>query len=488
MAPPELLSSSDAIATLSGEDIPSEYADEDATYLHDRKIAALREVGAIADASDSLAARADGIIDALPADGRLDVEELVRMEEPPYVDALFPEERAALPQLWALMEVPAVAPVQFAFDPLPRLEIEDRTIDPTGLDYPVLSVEEFPAEVHNALRRVQRLHDHDGNDTTVAREDLMGALDSPGPFSAEELQQVEAALALQHERATSPLSAITAVTAPGVSESETTLDGLTLARLTEITLREEREFEDRNGSNYRYRVAIELAASTTTHPVLADEQRLLLVHTGLANDHAYEDDRSTTEPGLHLVETYEDGVRVDVMWAELPSLGPATSSIDLSDRAGHRFEALDGTPLHQNLRDVGYEWRPSTDLRSRTYAEYTWDDAVEPSTEDTTDRLGETRLPFSTLPPGRYATSHPDGGELFLDVFPEGAFRMVYGDTSAWARPGGEVETSALRAYRLRAPLGDQEVTFATQDGTLSVNMAVRVVHAATLVPADRIQ
>src|SRR5690242_15993021 len=95
----------DALVTrVSGSAIPSAYVDPHATYFSARSIATLADVGALRGALASLAQRADGIIAAQPADGRVSTNELLRLEQPGFIQTLFPEEKAALPLFWKLME------------------------------------------------------------------------------------------------------------------------------------------------------------------------------------------------------------------------------------------------------------------------------------------------------------------------------------------------------------------------------------------------
>ena len=89
----------DAFSTVKGSDIPSAHVDATKSYLLSRTIETLQTVGALDMVEARLAARVDGIIANMPADGKLHLAELVRMEDPGIHASLFPDEVAALPRL-----------------------------------------------------------------------------------------------------------------------------------------------------------------------------------------------------------------------------------------------------------------------------------------------------------------------------------------------------------------------------------------------------
>ncbi len=463
MAPPEVLGKADAVATLSGGDIPSSFVDEDATYLHDRSIAALHDVGAIADASHSLAVRADGIIDALPADGRLDVEELVRMEQSPYFDSLYPEEQDALGTLWPLLEVPDTPPAAFAFDDLEVLTSDDRTAEPVGLEYPAsLEVFDFPSAMHDAIRRGQLLYNADGDDGTVTFDDLEDALANPGTFTLGEIRLIELARDWYHDKALSPLSARVGVTPPDIGEDDVAIGDMALHRDWEVRVeetREQRTYE--TGLIHEFVVNVDLVREVTVAPDLSAAQQWLIIDTAEEGDTVLDNDSFSAPAGSYLVELWDDGARVATMWAELPALGVEEESLDLSDYWGHAFETLDGVELHRNLRStetlnrtgpLGTRYRPSQ-------AAYTWDLEPEDDPTEVSRRIiRNTAFVESELRPGRYAFS--DFEDTFFDVFPEGALRLHHEGETTWLRPGRERARYAETARYPRLVLDDATVLF----------------------------
>ena len=463
MAPPEVLGKADAIATLSGVDIPSGYVDEDVTYLHDRSIAALHDVGAIADASHSLAVRADGIIDALPADGRLDVEELVRMEQSPYFDSLYPEEQEALGVLWPLLEVPDSPPVAFTFEALEALEVDDRTVEPTGLDYPAsFEVFDFPNSMHDAIRRGQLLYDADGDDATVAFEDLEEALANPGTFTLGEIRLIELARDWYHDKAISALSARVAVTSPEVGGDDVVLGDMVLRRDWEVSVQETRERRTYEVQPlHAFVVDVNLVREVTIAPDLSAAQQWLIIDTASEGDTVLDNGSFSAPAGSYLVELWDDGTRVAAMWADLPALGVAEESLELSDYWGHVFETLDGVELHRNLRSTETLNRtgPAGDRYRPSQAAYTWDLEPEDDPADVSTRIvRDTTFVETDLRPGRY--SFPDFEDTFFDVFPEGALRLHHEGETSWLRPGRVRERYQETSRHPRLVLGDTTVAF----------------------------
>src|SRR5262245_51832593 len=95
----------DAVTSIPGSSIPSAYVDPNLDYLIARRIGSLQQVG-LSSVAISVALRVDGIIANMPTDGQLHVAELVKMEQPDLFASLFPDEQAALPLLWHVLEEP----------------------------------------------------------------------------------------------------------------------------------------------------------------------------------------------------------------------------------------------------------------------------------------------------------------------------------------------------------------------------------------------
>ncbi|MEM6293949.1 MAG: hypothetical protein AAGA54_21915 [Myxococcota bacterium] len=465
MAPAKVGGKADAIATLTGADIPSDFADDDAMYLHDRSIYALQQVDGLPGVLSSLAERADGIIDALPADGRLDVEELVRMEESPYFDLLFPEEQAALPDLWPLLEVPDSAIETVGFDDFAPLEIEDRSIDPGELELPQwLQINDFPAQLRDSLRRMELAFDDDGDDDTVSIEDIDGAIAAPGAFTPSELAHIEAAREHYLLQGESTLAAITAVPTPGVMADEVAIGDITIARSSNTEIHESRRWSRSNNNSYSYSVNMEVEQDRSTWPVLEEGQQLLIIESLDENDRVLEANPQRVQAGVYLVELWQDGERLDTQWIELPELGASQEHLDIRERVGHALETFDGEPLQSNVRSAS--WSSSTWNTSR-FASFTWDLGPEEPTGDVDASIvAQLALPRTTYTPGRYVAQDNEGNDIVLDIFPEGPLRATYNGATSWMYLNSNGSSEAW-ARRHTAQTGDRYVHYQVVENRL---------------------
>jgi hypothetical protein len=97
------------IARRPGSAIRSRYANASALYFSARRIDTLAQVGGLAGPALAVARRADGVIANQPSDGRVAIDELFKLEQPGFINRLFPEERAALGTIWTLMQTVGTA-------------------------------------------------------------------------------------------------------------------------------------------------------------------------------------------------------------------------------------------------------------------------------------------------------------------------------------------------------------------------------------------
>jgi hypothetical protein len=171
------------ITRVSGSTTGSNYADGSKTYLSVRTIVTLARVGALNGVLHDVALRADGIIANQPADGRVSLKELVRLEEPTIFGTLFPEEKAALPKIWELMETTSSGATALpAVGPLPAVAALDQSQPAGTLTEPTeLDIASLPGDLQAIARRVQLSLNADGNASTIALADLTAALASPAP-------------------------------------------------------------------------------------------------------------------------------------------------------------------------------------------------------------------------------------------------------------------------------------------------------------------
>lgn len=111
----------DGAQLLKGSDIPSQYVDPGKTYVRSRYTWNLRDVGALTDAAERAAKKADAIVPNVQPNNALEAAELVAVEHAS--GTLTPDEEAALPLLWSWLEVPDVEQHIPSFD----LSVEDRS-------------------------------------------------------------------------------------------------------------------------------------------------------------------------------------------------------------------------------------------------------------------------------------------------------------------------------------------------------------------------
>lgn len=434
MAPAEVAGKADAPGTLLGSDIPSDFVDEDSAYLRRRVISSLEEVGALDEATSSLASRADGVVAALPTDGALDVEELVRMEESPFFDLLTADEQDAFPVLWALFEVPDTPVVEVSLE-AEAFEIEDRSSDPGALQLPETRLlSEFPAAYRPTLERLQLAFDDDDDAGTVSLDDLDEALATPAPFTPAEIADLEAARQDFLDTGTTAASAVLAVPTPTLSivEDSVAVGEVVFARTSETSISETRSIVDNPGAlNTRtFNVELTVERTSTEWPQLGNGQTVIALETSTNRERVLREDAGHLSEGLYLVELWDGGERVSAEWASLPRLSPDVATLEIPERVGHEFEAFDGEPFVRALKRT-----TDTDASSGHVwtAHYRWNVSGQEHTEGTIipTTVERTELPDVSLLPGRYRV---ELGEqpVFLDLFPQGAARATLGDEVRW--------------------------------------------------------
>lgn len=439
IAPPQASGKADAPGTLSGADIPSSFVALDASYLHRRSIRALEDVGALDEGELGLATRADGIIAALPTDGRLDIEELVRMEESPFFDLLQPEEQAAFPALWALFEVPETPVIEVEFEAAP-FELEDRTTDPDQLQLPDwVAVQDFSEDLRETLDRAQLAFDDDDDEGTVSLADLDEALLVPAAFTPAEVSDLESARLEFLNFGESAASAVVALPRPTLREveDEVLVGDVVFARVAETTISETRSIKDLPGALYRrtYDVDLEVERKTTQWPVLEYGQHVIAIETSEDREHLLRPEPAHLSGGVYLVELWEGGERTGAHWAALPQLAPNIATLHIPERVGHDFEAPDGEPFVRVLHDT-------TDFNSTSgdtgTASYRWNVSGQEHTDGVVLPVvvERTELPVAPLLPGRYGVEL-NGNEVSLDLFPQGAARATLGVETMWMRLHG---------------------------------------------------
>ncbi len=169
-----------------GNSISSPNVDPSMTYFDGRRLDHLEAVGGLSPDARAVADRVDGIIDSLPVDGRDQIDEMLRMEQPSYIATLFPNEKVLLPTLWKSLELDAVTPATAGsyttLAPLDSLVRLDTTVGGLDLTQPI-DIARLPADVQTIAQRIQLVLNSDSDTTTISLADVRQAIADPGRFT-----------------------------------------------------------------------------------------------------------------------------------------------------------------------------------------------------------------------------------------------------------------------------------------------------------------
>lgn len=194
-AEPEVeLRESEAVERQDGSSFNSAFADATKTYLSKRRIDTLINVGALEDASLTLANRVDGIIASQPANGYLSTAELLTMEHPDFIKYLHATEKAEMATLWGLLETTSATPTAFTLRPTQAADFKEAIVEPgTSLPDPgPYPIAQLPVDAWRApAERLELGSDEDADPSTVSLADLLGAIAAPWAFLPEEITWFE---------------------------------------------------------------------------------------------------------------------------------------------------------------------------------------------------------------------------------------------------------------------------------------------------------
>ena len=300
------------ITRISGSKISSAYASPNATYLSVRSLDTLGQVGALGGVVGALARRADGIIANQPADGRVSVKELLRLEKPDVLKTLFAEEKAALPQVWALLETVNAAPtVTPNVATLPALQVTDVSTPAGTLTPPAtLTVASLPPELQTIASRVELSYDKDNDDTTVAASDLVAALAKPGPYTPAEIERIKQIQATFAARASSSYRAIAQVTAPfAKSTSLGTFGSVSLSVEDGLFVTEGSTMDDNRGRAEQFSSRLYGGVARTVKLQTTGEVKVVLVYEKTEKEVVVDPSNVALQTGTTTLEVWSGGVR-----------------------------------------------------------------------------------------------------------------------------------------------------------------------------------
>lgn len=389
------------IVLRTGSQIDAAGTRNDRTYVNERNIRVLKEVAALDETKTDLFVRADGITDALPRDSRIQSEELERLAKPTYANALFPEEKVALPQLWRFMEWPTST-----LAPLPTLppalnSTEKVTLAPRIDFNQAINIELLPRALQESASRSQLVQDQDQTPTTISIPDIENILANPGPFMPKELKDLKSAIGfirnhLIDANDISQMKATTLVPQLGTQRFSIPETNDVLAFSVRTNLVERPSSEKLTLSRETY-LSIDLAPGQKA--VILDDENIEALFT--------QSDAMQIKPGIHRFELWENGERTLTKDIDVGAkLGE--ESIDL-DAFNHTIKDEAGNALHRHANGGSYRFSTSPLLN-------------QPA----------KRLP---VPAGSYEVTLPNVGDVAVHVFPDGAIRVDLAQEKMWLAP-----------------------------------------------------
>ena len=418
------------ITRVSGASIASPNVDKTKSYLSERGISTLDTLGALPGALGSLARRVDGILGAKSADGRFSVSEILRMEQPAYIRTLFPDEKAALPRLWALLETTPADPTPVTIAGLPALSVVDVSTPATVPVKPAkLAIGSLPGVLLAPARRLEMIDDSDGDPETITEADLGDPLGDPAPWTADEIDAFTQIQQLFITRAGTRLNY--ALQVPTPTQRSVSVAALGPAKLVlEQGIRYEESRSalvlplDPISGVVR---ALQAQRSAKVRVDLGTASQLVLLDINSETERVVTGDLSWEFSGTAVAEIWSGGARLGSYRLSLPKVAATSDQLQLDDYVDYQLVA-GGKPLVRNpVRTVVDKTVWYTSYRSS----YTFDESARPPDSVDYTALSVLETPTPSLLPGRYELSVPalGVGTCKLDLSPSGAV--------AFTRPGG---------------------------------------------------
>lgn len=421
---------SELITRVQGSTIASPNVDKTKVYLSVRSISTLESLGALSGPLGTLARRVDGVIGAKPADGRFSVAEILRMEQPSYIRTLFPDERAALPALWALLETTPLDPTPVNVANLPAFAPADASAPATvPLKPPKLAISTLPSALQTDARRLEMIVDSDGDRETITEADIDDPLRDPDPWTADEIDAFKAIKQLFIARAGTTLKYALQVPAPfSVKNTVATWGGVTLD--VEQSLR----YEETRGATFFHgssdsSLDVSLNARRASRAVLnlLPGQRLVLIDINSETERLVSGELSWEFDGTVVAEVWSGSTRVGSYRAALPKISTVDERVDLQAYVDYQLLS-GGTPLVKNATTAGVRYDTYYTQYSATFTFDTTALSRPPGVDAAA--LDKLATPKSSLLPGRYEMAVSGlGGTCKLDISPQGVVTFT--------RPGG---------------------------------------------------
>ncbi|MGE5182025.1 MAG: hypothetical protein ACM31C_08180 [Acidobacteriota bacterium] len=423
--PPGGTGKADGYTTLKGSDIPSAFVDPNKYYMMSRNIANLNTVSALDMVEAPLAKRIDGIIANMPADGLINLAELVRMENPAIHSSLFPQEQAALPKLWKLFEAPSTNDV--VYGPKDNFGVLDDSYPPAAAVPPAsLAISALPTDLQAPAQRLENVYNSDSDATTVTLADLASGIANPAAFTQAEVTAFASIQAVFRDQAVAQSDAKLVVSpAPGTFAVDATLGPATFHMAGTTTIDEQRQ----DYSNYLTSTLTATQAVATTVALAAGTQ-LVVIDQDAGTETVFGAGTVPSLPkGQFVFEAWNGGQRTFSTNATLPLMTSKQQS-QLSDKLDYTL--MSGlTPLVRNLNSATVTYNGYTYYT----VHYTFDTTtIAPPANANQQAVTATSSPAVKIPVGRY--SFPTSRTTFY-VYPNNVVWLNYGGTMYRMLPTG---------------------------------------------------
>ncbi len=448
--PDDVGGKADAFTTIKGSDIPSAFVDANKSYLLSRKIASLQAVGAFDMVEDRLAQRIDGIIANMPADGRLHLAELVRMETPAIHDSLFADEKAALPKLWKMVEAPDADVL--VTGPDVTFGVLD-TATPPGPAVPpsLLAITSLAADLQTPATRLQNKYNADNNATTVMLADLDNAIANPGAFTQAEITAFRTIQAVFREQAVAQAtSQISVSPPPGAFAKDATVGPIALHMEGTTRYDEERQYV----SNSQLITRLTATQNQTTTVTLPQDAKLVAISKSSAEETTAPTGPLALGAGPYVIEVWKGGQRTFSTNVQAPALA-RTQMLDLGDKLDYTL--VGGLqPLVRNVASAMFSGSSAT-------ARFTFDKtAVAPTGTVDASAVQRTASPLVKIAVGRYTLT---AANIVLYVYPNNVLWLSRGNQLFRMLPAPNGFSNPVRYVNAQL-----NATFDTSTNALFVN------------------
>jgi hypothetical protein len=404
----------DVFGTIKGSDIPSQHVDPSKSYILSRQIKTLQQVGAFDMVQDRLALRIDGIIANMPTDGKFHLAELVRMETPAIHDSLFPDEVAALPSYWKMMEAPATNDV--VVGPDATFGVVDAALPPGPAAVPAnLAITSLAADLQTAASRLQNKYDADANPSTVQYPDVLNGIANPGAFTPAEIAAFQRIQIVFREQAV-------AIAAPEIVVSPSPGPYVTNVMVGPIQLRvdgDTRFDEERTHTGTQLQTTLVATQNQVTTATLPQDAKLLMINKGSLGESTSSTGVVSVGAGQHVFELWQNGQRTFHTNVHSPAL-TRLQTLDLRDQLDYTLVA-GLAPLVRNVVSA-------TGTSSSANAKFNFTKtAVNPTEPINQTALTRTATPILKIPAGRYPIPNVN---MTLHVYPNNVMWIVTGNAT----------------------------------------------------------